>query len=164
MASGDPEALGYLKVGSRGGAKNGLFPFAEVEAWILFQEEFLVLAATARGAAVACIVLVTALFVVSLWKEHRRMYEFRRAYELQYGEMRDRQVRASILVAGLVSDTGVKPASDRLSLLEKLSPDALDLTDWPLDRRMVAKYAVTPMLTLLSSFGKEIAVFLRGPS
>jgi hypothetical protein len=36
-------------MGSRGGEKNGLLPVAEVESWMLFQEEILVLPALAHG-------------------------------------------------------------------------------------------------------------------
>jgi hypothetical protein len=114
----------------------------------------------ARGAAVVCFALVTTLFVASMWTVHRRMAELRDAYELEYGQLRDTIVRSSIQAAISPPDHA-KPAADQLSLMEKLSPEVLDVTAWPLDRRMVAKYAATPVVALISSFGKDLAAMLR---
>ena len=114
-----------------------------------------------RVALVAVIGLTAALFFGPLWKIHCRMAAVRREYEDEYGRRFDQLLRMSSATALDASDSGVQQATERLRILESLSPESLRLSNWPIDGRMVAKYIVTPIATLIASFGKEIVGLLK---
>jgi hypothetical protein len=122
---------------------------------------FRLLVPAARVALVAVIGLTAALFFGPLWKIHDRMAAVRREYENEYARRLDQLMRTSSATALNASDSDVKQAAERLTYLQNLSPESLRLSDWPIDRRMVAKYVVTPIATLLSLFGKDIVGLLK---
>jgi hypothetical protein len=115
-----------------------------------------------RGATVALIAVTTVLFVGSLWTIHRRMQAQRRDYERTYARLRDQHIRACLTLAQSQDDGLLKPATERLTLLEKLAPTSIGLSGWPLDRTMITTYAVAPALALLSSFKKELLTAIAG--
>jgi hypothetical protein len=140
----------------------GVFPFGLSSSSKLFVQryvEFFVPAA--RVALVAVIGLTAALFFGPLWKIHCRMAAVRREYENEYGRRLDQVLRSSGVAVLSASDSHVQHAAERLSVLQSLSPDSLKLSDWPIDGRMAAKYVVTPIATLITSFGKDIVGLLK---
>jgi Flp pilus assembly protein CpaB len=114
----------------------------------------------ARVALVAIIGLTAALFFGPLWKIHRRMAAVRQEYENQYARRLDQLMRTSSATVLNASDSDVTQAAERLTYLQNLSPESVRLSDWPIDGRMVVKYVVTPIGTLLSLFVNKIIVDL----
>ena len=120
------------------------------------QRYFSLLVPAARFALVAVISLTAGLFFGPLWKIHRHMAAVRLEYENEYARRFDQLMRTSSATVLNASDSDVKQGAERLRYLQNMSPESLRLSDWPIDGRMVAKYVVTPIATLLSLFGKDI--------
>jgi hypothetical protein len=125
------------------------------------QRYFGLLVAAVRVALVAIIGLTAVLFFGPLWKIHRRMVAVRQEYESEYARRLDQLLRTCSTAVLKASDSDVKQAAERVAYLQKLSPESLRLSDWPIDSRMVAKYVVTPIATLLSLFGKDIVGLVK---
>jgi hypothetical protein len=141
----------------------GLIPLLSYGSNEVVRKEWIeVLLLATKAAGCGCIALTTVVLVGSLWKIHSTMHSFRLTYEEQYAALRDAQMRSCLAIAGTADNGLSKPATERLALLDKLSPDAAGLTDWPLDGSMMTRYAATPVLALLSSFRKEILELLQG--
>ena len=140
----------------------GVFPFGLSSSPNEFVQHYVRLFVPAtRVALVAVIGLTAALFFGPLWKIHCRMAAVHGEYENEYGRRLDQLLRSSSVTVLNASDSDVKQAAERLSVLQSLSPESLRLSDWPIDGRMVAKYVVTPIATLITSFGKDIVGLLK---
>jgi ABC-type multidrug transport system fused ATPase/permease subunit len=100
--------------------------------------------------------LAVVLVLIPMLRWHFFMRKFRVEHERDYMQ----QLSGALTNLKTALDSGqvvaIRGAYEKLRFVRQLSPKLLRLSDWPFDRRVLAKYSITPLVSLLASFGKEL--------
>jgi hypothetical protein len=61
-----------------------------------------------------------------------------------------------VMMQGNAAPDAMKNAADRLKCAQQLEPPTVKLGEWPFNRQIILKFAVSPSLSLAASFGKDV--------
>jgi hypothetical protein len=123
--------------------------------WLLVPDSDPVGRVVGWSALLLFVVPLTAVaFVAPLWTTHETLLAARDAYARQYSERLDdllRQLDGSVTKASAAETSQL---SERLSALKLLDPDTIRYPEWPFDRTIVTKLALSQLLSLATAAAK----------
>jgi hypothetical protein len=84
------------------------------------------------------------------------MLRFKRNMDKEFCSLIARQCELSKDSFDAEDDVKTKYLSERLKLVQSFDPAILRLSTWPFDRSALVKFGITPILTLLASFLRQL--------
>jgi hypothetical protein len=106
--------------------------------------------------------LACALVFLPVRGLHRRLESYKTDRERDYTSALEKELSKIQEALAKNDEALAKNSTDRIKLIQTLDPTALKLSTWPFDKASLVKYGVTPLVSLLGTFGKDLFKLIGG--